>query len=78
MSVSQLRDIIAIEQNEGEPFSRLTSTYEMIRDIAAANPEAPALSFFLRTEDYADPARWTCREWLADVTRAANMLRRLG
>lgn len=78
MSVSQLRDIIAIEHNEGEPFSRLTSTYEMIRDTAAANPEAPALSFFLRTEDYADPARWTYREWLADVTRAANMLRRLG
>jgi hypothetical protein len=40
MSVSQLRDIIAIEHNEGEPFSRLTSTYEMIRDTAAANPEA--------------------------------------
>lgn len=78
MTIRCLDDIVAIEQANPEPFAGLNSTYEMIARGASIDPHAPALSFFLRTEDYAAPASWTYREWLADITRTANMLRGFG
>ena len=78
MSISSLQDIVAIEESNSDPFSTLTNTYDMIAAGAAINPDATALSFFLRTEDHAAPATWSYRQWHAEITRTANMLRRLG
>lgn len=78
MAINALRDILALERDLPDPFAGLNSTYQLISRGAALNPDGPALSFFVRTEDHATPARWTHREWLADITRTANMLRRLG
>ena len=77
MSVRTLQDILALEQTE-LPGRELTNTYELIARGAAIDPQAPALSFFVRVEDHANPARWTHAQWLADITRAANLFRRLG
>jgi fatty-acyl-CoA synthase len=74
---SNLVDVQAIEAR-GEPADRPASTYEMICRGAAIDPSAPALSFFLRTDDYRKPARWTYRELIRDITRTANMFTRLG
>lgn len=78
MTVSSLRDIKAIEQANPDPFTELGSTYEMIKAGAAIEPNSPALSFFLRVEDFKAPVTWSYAELLADITRAARMFRRLG
>ncbi|WP_321964831.1 acyl-CoA synthetase [Paraburkholderia sp. J7] len=75
--VSDLVDVEAIEAR-GEPAVRPASTYEMICRGAAIDPDAPALSFFLRADDHRKPARWTYRELVRDITRTANMFTRLG
>jgi acyl-CoA synthetase (AMP-forming)/AMP-acid ligase II len=56
----------------------LQSTYGLISQGARIAPEQPALSFFARVEDQAAARVWTHHEWLACVTRTANMFRRLG
>jgi fatty-acyl-CoA synthase/long-chain acyl-CoA synthetase len=78
VKIRGLEDIVAIEQANPDPFADLTCTYDMIRAGGKINPDALALSFFLRSEDFATPATWRYREWLEDITRTANMLRRLG
>ncbi|RQR27782.1 acyl-CoA synthetase [Burkholderia sp. Bp9143] len=69
-------DVIAIE-TQGPPADLPASTYEMIRQGAAIDPSAPALSFFLRTVDHRKPLRWTYAELLRDITRTANLFARL-
>ncbi|MDQ1336982.1 MAG: fatty-acyl-CoA synthase [Thermodesulfobacteriota bacterium] len=59
---------------------RLTSfnTYDMIKEGAAINPEAPAISFFPSGEAYTNPSRITYRNFLAQITRTANLFHDLG
>jgi acyl-CoA synthetase (AMP-forming)/AMP-acid ligase II len=76
--VRQLQDVLAIEADVPDPVGPLRNTYELLRRGAELDPEAPALSFFLRTEDYASPVVWTYREWMARITQAANAFRQLG
>jgi len=78
MAIRSLRDIEAIERASPDPIGSLGSTWEMIRNGARINPSSPALSFFLRVEDHADPVTWSHAELLADITRAARAFRRLG
>lgn len=75
--VASLDDIEAIEA-EGPPAEWPESTYELLQRGAALDPDAPALSFFLRTEDHARPETWTYRRLMADVTRTANAFHALG
>lgn len=70
-------DIDAIEA-QGFPTGLPGSTYEAIMRAAIAHPDAPALSFFLRTVDQAKPETWTYREFLTQVTRTANLFHSLG
>ncbi len=78
MTISSLRDIRLLEESHIDPMSGLGSTYEMIANGAAIDPGSIALSFFLRSEDFKTPVTWTYADLLADITRAANMFRRLG
>ncbi|MBN7796211.1 acyl-CoA synthetase [Parahaliea mediterranea] len=78
MSVACLGDIVAIEQAQPNPFGRFDNTYEMICAGAAIAPNATALSFVPKVESHFRPAVWTYGQWRAEITRAANMLRRLG
>ncbi|WFU51320.1 acyl-CoA synthetase [Sinorhizobium terangae] len=76
--VVTLRDIEAFEQTPLWERNLPASTYEMLARGAAIAPDQPALSFFLRVDDFRDPFVWTHAELLADITRTANALRRLG
>ncbi len=71
------QDILDIEAGP-QPFAEIGSTYGLLERSARQWPEAPALSFFLRVEDQASPVRWSYARLFADITRAANLLRRLG
>lgn len=77
MSICTLQDILALEQNP-LPIDGLNSTYALIARGAAIDPQAAALSFISRVEDHTTPARWSHGELLAEITRAANLFRRLG
>ncbi len=73
-----LHDVEAFEQFPLSERSLPASTYEMLVRGAAMAPDQPALSFFLRSDNLRDPFVWTHSELLADITRTANALRRLG
>ena len=77
MSIRALADIEALEQ-QPLPLDGVRNTYELIARTARQCPEQPALSFFVRVEDHAQPVRFSYREWLGQITRTANCLRRLG
>lgn len=54
------------------------STYEMIRQAAAAHADRPALSFFLRAQDHDRPLTWDYATLFAKITATANFFHGLG
>ncbi|WP_410211435.1 acyl-CoA synthetase [Aquirhabdus sp.] len=70
-------DVLQVEAL-GLPADLPISTYEMIQRGAAINPRAPALSFFLRTEDHRHPEVWSYKTLLARITQTANFFHQLG
>jgi fatty-acyl-CoA synthase len=74
-AVASMADVIRIE---GRPPSLPQSTYEMIQAAAAAHPDKPALSFFMRVQDHEQPTTWSYRSFFARITAAANFFRSLG
>ncbi|MFV0477713.1 MAG: acyl-CoA synthetase [Parahaliea sp.] len=78
MPIRTLEDIEAVEQGGSFSLKGISNSYELIAKGAAINPDAAALTFILQAENYNRAARWTYRELLADITRTANLLRRLG
>lgn len=77
-AVRCLQDVETIEASGPWLPERVRCTYDLLRAGAHLNPDAPALSFFLRTQDHTRPVRWSHRQWLARITQTANLLRRLG
>jgi len=75
--IDSYQDILSIEQAP-LPNADIASTYALLERSARKYAQAPALSFFLRVEDHQQPFCWTHAELFADVTRAANLFRRLG
>jgi len=70
-----------IEEFEKVPLEdRLTffNTYDMIKQGAAINPDAPAISFFSSGEAYRNPSQITYRDFVAQITRTANLFHDLG
>jgi fatty-acyl-CoA synthase len=76
--VATFEDILAIEREQPDSCAGITSTYEMLKKGAAIAPHAPALTFFLRTDDHKQPFVWSYSQNLKRITQAANMLRRFG
>jgi len=60
------------------PLNGVCSTYALLQRGATSAPDSPALSFFLRPEGYDNSFVWTHAENFGQITRAANMFRRLG
>ena len=54
-----------------------SNTYEMIKRGTSINPGAPALTMIASGDDYDKPSQVTHGEFLAKVTRTANLLRDL-
>ncbi|MGA0612827.1 acyl-CoA synthetase [Caldimonas sp. KR1-144] len=79
-AIASMTDVLALERSlDGRlPASLPESTYEMIGATARAQPDAPALSFFARIEDHANPRRWSYRELFERITATANFLHELG
>ena len=74
--IASEEDVVAIESQV--ELALPSSTYEMLQRGAAIDPDALALSFFLRSADHRRPERWTYRELLSEITRTANFFTRLG
>jgi fatty-acyl-CoA synthase len=53
-------------------------TYEMLKQGAALNPDGPAMSFMLSGDAYAQPMVITYRDFIANITRTANLFYDLG
>lgn len=75
--IASYQDVLALEQAP-QPNTDVPSTYALLQRSASRFGDARALSFFLTVDQHAQPHRWSYRELLADVTRAANLFRRLG
>ena len=76
--VATLADIEKMEAIPLADRNLPSTTYEMLQNGASLAPTAPALSFFIRASDYAQPFVWSHADLLRDITRAANAFRRLG
>lgn len=75
--IANVRDVEAAE-SRGLPQDLPASTYEMIMEGASLNPQAPALSFFLTTDEHRQPETWTYQELLARITQTANFFHDIG
>jgi fatty-acyl-CoA synthase len=76
-----IRNIADIEAIEAQPLASRAlpeSTYEAIAAAARRTPDAKALSFFAKADDYKRTFTWTYAEVLAEITQAANAFHALG
>ncbi len=76
--IRTLQDIEQIEKNPLAARELPASTYELIRRSAAAQPDAPALSFILQGTGDETPLRLSYAELLGKITQTANAFHRLG
>jgi len=75
--IASLADVEAVEA-KGLPADLPDSTYEMIRRGAQVDPAAPALSFFLSTDEHRRPEVWSYRSLMMGIHRTANFFHELG
>jgi fatty-acyl-CoA synthase len=76
-----IRSLKDIEQIEAVPWQeRLTArtTYDLIREGAAINPDAPAIYYVRSADAYDQPQVIRYREFLAKIHQTANLLHDLG
>ena len=76
--VASIKDVLDIETRNPDLIGSVRSTYDLISRGARLMPDAPAMSFFLRTQDYRQPHVWKHKDWMGRITQAANLFRRLG
>ena len=75
--ITTMADVLALEsEHDGRPLPN--STYDMIGAAARAYPRAPALSFFQRVEDHAQPEVWNYETLFSRITATSNLLHELG
>ncbi|HHJ07237.1 MAG TPA: acyl-CoA synthetase [Anaerolineae bacterium] len=73
-----LADIEALEKTPLSARNLPPTTYQMLQQGAAINPQRIALSFFLQGADYARPTQYTYQHLMNAVNQTANMLNALG
>lgn len=78
VKIATERDIEGFEEVPLEKRLGFFNTYDLLKQGAAINPDSWAISFFLRGEDYANPAQVTYRNFLTHVTQTANFFHDLG
>jgi fatty-acyl-CoA synthase len=79
--MSGFHDMSDIEALEAVPLAERglpASTYEMIRQGAAQNPDATALIFFLQGAAYERAARYTFRQVVTNIDKAAHLFQSFG
>jgi fatty-acyl-CoA synthase len=81
MGAVKFHNIGDIEKFESTPIEeRLEAfnTYDLIKQGAAINPDATAISFFLSGDNFDQPMQVTYGELIANITRTANLFHDLG
>lgn len=78
IKVRTIADIEAVEKTPVKERLKALNTYDLLKNGAAINPEAPAVSFFLTGEGYASPQKISYRDFISNITRAANLFHDLG
>lgn len=78
IKVATLADVEKIETVPLEARLRSFNTYDMIKQGAAINPDAIAVSFFMSGDQYANPIQVTYSQFLSQITRTANLFNDLG
>jgi len=73
-----MADVEAIESVPLDARELPASTYEALRRGSLIQPDKPALSFFLQTEDFRRPVQFTFRQLFGRITQTANMFYDLG
>lgn len=76
--IATMADVEEIEKTPLEDRLSAFNTYDMIKQGVSINPDAPAISFMLNGEQYANPTQVVYRDLLAHVTRTANLFHDLG
>ena len=71
-------DVEAFEKIPIENRMTAFDTYEMLKQGAALNPDNPAMSFILSGDAYDQPMVITYRDFIANITRTANLFNDLG
>ncbi|MDR3448577.1 MAG: acyl-CoA synthetase [Alphaproteobacteria bacterium] len=75
--VATYADVLRIEE-QGWPTNLPSNTYDAIRQGAAIDPDAPALSFFMSADSIGEAEVWTYRDLLRRITQTANAFHELG
>ncbi len=78
VALASMAEIEAIEVTPLGARGLPTNTYDAIAASARLRPDDPALTFFPSAADFREAHRWTYRELLAEITRAANLFHSLG
>lgn len=73
-----LADIADVEKTPLAAQGLVNSTYDLLRQGTAINPDATALIFFLQGTAYAQTTQFTYRQMLGRVHQAANLFAGLG
>lgn len=76
--VASAQDVLDIETRFPDPIGSVSSTYDLLSRGSRLMPDALAMSFFLRTQDYRRPFVWKHKDWMGRITQAANLFHRLG
>jgi fatty-acyl-CoA synthase len=72
--IRSLQDIDTIEQVPWQERLTVRNTYDLIRQGATVNPDAPAIYFISDGESYQHPQIMTYRQLVAGINQSANLL----
>ncbi len=78
VNITSLADIEALEKVPFDERLTATNTYDILKEGAAINPDATAISFMLTGATYTSPMQITYRELMSQITRTANLFHDLG
>lgn len=76
--IATLEDIAAVEETPLSEHITETSTYEVVVDAAARDPNGTAVSFQLKGDPKSKTYDWSFSRLLKEVTQAANLFHSLG
>ncbi|MCJ7773319.1 MAG: AMP-binding protein, partial [Desulfobacterales bacterium] len=76
--IASLADVEKIEKTPIEQRLTAFNTYDMIKQGAALDPDALALSFMMSGDTYESPMQVTYKDLIAQITRSANLFNDLG
>ena len=76
--IKTLADIEKFEETPIEDRMTCFNTYDLIKQGAAINPEAVAISFIMSGDAYEEPMQVTYEEFIQQINRTANLFHDLG